>query len=129
MLESDFWPRLEYRVCWELDGIRSMAERGYWCDGFIPSWYDLDGPIPNVSGIVWMGRGPRNMEEWEFALLLGLPFDSVEAIDWSLLLPPEDVTRWLTAEPARKRLILEPGVAVPDREATRRLTDRSRPDP
>jgi len=112
--ERDYWARLEYRVCSELDGLRHTAARPYWCDGFVPSRYILDGPSPRVLGHAWMGIGSRYQERWAFTLLLDRPVRSAEEVDWSALLPPEDVTRWLTVDPGRKQLVIEPSAAVPD---------------
>jgi hypothetical protein len=118
--ESAYWIYLEYRVCDELSGLRDPAARRYWCDGFEPSWYILDGQPPRILGCVWMGVGPRHQEQWQFTLLLGRSADSPESIDWSALLPPPDVTRWLTLDPTRKQLVIEPGAAVPDAAYSRR---------
>jgi hypothetical protein len=66
-----------------------------------------------------MGIGPRDQERWDFTLLLGRPFGSPEAIDWPALLPPPDVTKWLTMDPSRKHLTIEPSAAVPDASTAR----------
>src|SRR4051794_35108819 len=76
--ESDYWARLEYRVCHELDGLRHTVARPNWCDGFVPSRYILSGHSPRILGRAWMGIGPRYQEQWEFTLLLGRPFGSPE---------------------------------------------------
>lgn len=112
--ESDYWPRLEYRVCDELDGLRHTVARPYWCDGFVATRYVLDGHSPRILGRVWMGIGRRDMVEWEFTLLLGRCFGSVDEIAWADLLPPPDVTKWLTVDPRRKHVTIEPLSAVPD---------------
>jgi hypothetical protein len=114
MNESDYWARLEYRVCHELDGLRRTVARPYWCDGFSPTRYILNGPSPRILGRAWMGVGHRHQEQWEFTLMLGRPFASPEDIDWPALLPPPDATRWLTVEPDHKHLTIEPSAAVPD---------------
>jgi len=62
-----------------------------------------------------MGMGhPRIQEEWEFTLFLNHPVNSYDEIDWDKLLPPEDVTRWLAVDRARKRMEIEPSAAVAD---------------
>ncbi|QEH36049.1 hypothetical protein OJF2_46070 [Aquisphaera giovannonii] len=78
-------------------------------DQYIPS----DDP-PRVLGRAWMGIGPRHQEQWAFTLLLGRPYGSPEDIDWADLLPPPHVTKWLTVDPRRKHLTIEPTAAVPD---------------
>lgn len=114
MEEADFWPSLEYRVCHEIEGLKERAARRFWCDGFIPMIYDLGGRSPRIVGRVWMGIGPREQQEWEFFLLLPMPVESRESIEWSALLPAPNVTRWLTIEDKCKRLRVEPAVAVDD---------------
>jgi hypothetical protein len=114
MSESDFWGRLEYRVCDEIRGLRQPGLRRFWCDGFIPVSYEFDQPSPRIVGRVWMGIGPREQQEWEFVLLLGVPVESRENIAWSALLPAPNVTRWLSVDPIGKRLVVEPGVAIND---------------
>ena len=114
MDESDFWDHLEYRVCHEIEGLRQPELRRFWSDGFIPVQYDLDVPSPRILGRVWMGVGRRDQQEWEFALLLRGLVESRETIVWSVLLPPPNVTRWLTIDPVGKRLVIEPEVAVPE---------------
>ena len=112
MDESDFWPCLEYRVCGELAGLPDRRLRGLWCDGFIPEHYVLDGPSPHIIGRAWMGS--QSQEPWTFTLLLDRPVESRERIPWSALLPPPEVTRWLTIDLTGQRLVIEPAVAVPD---------------
>lgn len=113
--ESDYWGRLEYRVCHELAGLSHIVGRLYWCDGFVPDQYILDGPSPCILGRAWLVIGSNYDELWAFTLLLNRSVLSVEEIDWSALLPADDVTRWLTVDRKRKQLILEPSIAVPDK--------------
>lgn len=114
MDEREYWIRLEYRVCREIEGLRHSAVRRYWCDGFQPGHYILDGPTPRILGSAWMGIGPRGQEQWAFTLLLDRPARSAEEVDWPALLPSDDVTRWLTIDPDHKQLVIEPSAAVPD---------------
>ena len=114
MDESDFWVHLEYRVCREIDALTQSGLRRFWCDGFIPVRYEFDEPSPRIVGRVWMGVGPREQQQWEFVLLLGIPVESRENIVWSALLPTPNVTRWLSIDPIGKRLVVEPDAAVND---------------
>lgn len=114
MHEEEYWDRLEYRVCQEIAGLKLADFRAYWCDGFIPLTYEFPDPSPRIVGRVWIGIGPRRQEEWEFTLLLGRQAESHEAIEWSALLPAQDVTRWLSIDPVGKRLVVEPTAAVKD---------------
>lgn len=117
MGEADFWEHLEYRLCQELDGLKDKARalRRYWCDGVIPDRYYPDDETPRILGRAWMGiGGTTGQEEWQFTLLLDRPYDAPDQIDWSVLLPSPDVTKWLSVDPVRKRLVIDPLAAVPD---------------
>jgi hypothetical protein len=111
--EANYWASLEYRVCREFAGMPERCLRYLWCDGFIPGEYLLDNPRPRITGRVWICNGPRQAE-WAFTLLLPQPCRSREAIDWASLLPPEDMTRWLSLDEAGRQMAIEPAVAVPD---------------
>jgi hypothetical protein len=111
--EADYWAALEYRVCREFAGMRDRHLRYLWCDGFIPEQYALDGPSPSVAGRAWVGDGPRQ-QEWDFVLFLDRPYGSPQEIDWRRLLPAENMTRWLSADPAKKSIQIEPSAATPD---------------
>ncbi|HBI41439.1 MAG TPA: hypothetical protein DDY78_01100 [Planctomycetales bacterium] len=113
MNEADFWARLEYRVCREFAGMPETHLRHLWCDGFIPEQYLLGDQAPRISGRAWICNG-RRQAEWEFTLLLPRPVNSRDEIEWSSLLPPENMTRWLSLDQAGKRIDIEPAAAVPD---------------
>lgn len=113
MTETEFWARLEYRVCREFAGQSDRALRHVWCDGFLPREYHLEGPHPRIAGRAWIGNGPRQ-SEWEFVLFLPRACDSVEGIDWAALLPPDNVTNWLALDVPGERLQIDPAAAVPD---------------
>ena len=76
MDESNFWDRLEYRVCHEIEGLKQPNLRRYWCDGFAPEQYDINEPSPRIRGQVSVGVGRRAHEEWEFDLSLPGPVES-----------------------------------------------------
>jgi hypothetical protein len=113
MSEADFWVRLEYRLCDEFAGMPERRLQYLWCDGFIPNQYLLDDDRPRVTGKAWIGNGPRQAE-WDFALLLPRPCHTREEIDWAALLPPANVTRWMTVEEGHRYIEMEPAVAAPD---------------
>ena len=114
MDEKDFWLVLEFRLCHEFNGMREKHLRALWCDGFLPNWYRLDESPPCISGRTWICKRGYPDEEWDFKLLLPHPVASREEIDWAALLPPDNVTRWLSMDFVRKRLRIDPSVAVPD---------------
>jgi hypothetical protein len=111
--EADYWVSLEYRVCREFAGMPESHLRRLWCDGFIPEQYFLDDLTPRITGRAWIGDGPRQTE-WEFTHFLPHRVSSRDGIEWGLLLPPENVTRWLALDPRGKRIQIEPSSAVPD---------------
>jgi hypothetical protein len=110
--ELDYWPNLEYRICREFAGMVDRGLRYLWCDGFIPQQYLLSDPTPRIEGFAWICKG-QDQERWTFTLVLPRPVVSLEDIDWSSLIPPEEVTRWLALDDVGKRIQIEPAAAVP----------------
>jgi hypothetical protein len=119
MSEAEFWVSLEFRLCREFSGQSERRYRHFWCDGFIPSEFLLDGQSPRITGKCWIGNG-RDQAEWDFALLLPKPFASRKEIDWAALLPPPNATRWMAFDEHRRYVEIEPAVAVPDLVETKR---------
>jgi hypothetical protein len=111
--EKYFWGSLEFRLCREFAGLPERRYQYFWCDGFVPREYILDGPSPRITGQCWICNGPRQAE-WEFVLLLPRSYGSREAIDWASLHPAENTTRWMSFDEGRKYIEIEPAVAVPD---------------
>jgi|SRR5579871_6167259 len=123
MIESDYWAALEFRICREFAAMPENHLRFSWCDGFLPERYELEGPLPRIRGRVWICDGP-NKVEWEFTLFLEHPVGSPSEIDWSRLLPPEDVTQWLAIDLAEKRIEIEPSAAIADGASPRGRAQR-----
>lgn len=113
MDEMYFWASLEYRLCREFAGLPERRYQFFWCDGFIPQEYSLDGPSPRITGRCWICNGSIQTE-WTFALLLPAPVNSREEIDWATLHLAENVTRWMSFDEERRYIEIEPAVAVPD---------------
>jgi hypothetical protein len=111
--EGHYWVSLEYRVCREFAGMPENQLRYLWCDGFIPEQYVLDDLTPRITGRVWICNGPKQ-DEWEFTLFLSHPARSRAEIEWTSLLPSENVTRWLALDQHGKRVQIEPSAAVAD---------------
>lgn len=104
MLESDFWGKLEYRVCRELESMFDQKRRGWWCDGFLAD--QLDEVRGQITGRVWIGRGRSQQEEWDFVLLLRNQLLVHEQVDWNTLLPDERARGWLSIDVQRKLLTI-----------------------
>jgi hypothetical protein len=113
MGEPEYWARLEFRISREFSAMSENCLRFRWCDGFMPQRYQLSGPSPYIRGRAWICNGPIQ-EQWEFTLFLRQSVDSRSGIDWSSLLPPENVTKWIAVDLPGKRIEIEPSAAVPD---------------
>jgi hypothetical protein len=111
--ENTYWTALEFRVCREFPGMPERHRRYLWCDGFSPLKYILDSSDSRITGKTWICNGQRQ-EIWEFTLFLDKQYASREEIDWTILLPPPDVTRWIALDEDRKIIQIEPSAAVPD---------------
>ena len=112
MNEQEYWGNLEFRLCREFAGRPENHLRFLWCDGFVPQQYHFEGPKPRITGRAWI-RGNSD-SEWNFVLHLKPPVGSMSEIDWSSLLPAENVTRWLTVDLIGKRIEIAPSEAVID---------------
>src|SRR5262245_32409775 len=104
MSESDFWLRLQYRVANEFEGLRENHLRFRWCDGFVPEKYELNSPLPRITGRACIVNGQHSWKKWEFTLQLRGPVASQSEINWESLLPPGDVTRWMSVDLDRKQI-------------------------
>jgi hypothetical protein len=110
--EADFWSRLEYRISREFAGFEDRRLRAIWCDGLVADEYEPDGARPCIRGRAWCG--PGGQERWTFTLLLGSAVDDRNTVDWSALLPADDVTGWLIPEPHEETMTIDPSSAYPD---------------
>jgi hypothetical protein len=113
MTEAEYWSKLEFRICAELKGMSSREFSELWCDGVTAGAYLLDENPPRVCGHAWICCGSKQ-DEWRFELLLPHSVRSLANIDWSALLPPPNVTRWLSMDREKRIVRVEPSAAVPD---------------
>lgn len=113
MLEEEFWKSLELRICQDLAAMKAEKWRIYSCDGLIPQYYAVNDVRPRIEGDAWIWRDQYE-SLWRFTLLLPNPAPSPEEVDWSKLLPAENVTKWFSIDEREMRLEIEPAVAVPD---------------
>ena len=58
MDEKSFWVSLEFHLCHEFAGLPERRYQYFWCDGFIPGRYLLNGPQPRITGKAWICNGP-----------------------------------------------------------------------
>lgn len=101
MDESDYWPRLEYRICAEFRGFADEQLQWFWCDGLVPEEYDLRPEEPSVRGRAWCG--PTGQESWTIRLLVCPDTRSHEGINWLALLPDDELTGWLSPDLEARR--------------------------
>jgi hypothetical protein len=112
MDEAEYWKRLEFRVCRELEGMRDNQLRFLWCDGFNPEEYLTDDGSPRITGRAWICNGPRQ-DEWGFTLTLPRRVASRDVIDWQTLMPADNVTKWLTVDQKSERIQIDLATATP----------------
>lgn len=114
MDERAFWQALEHRIGRKFPGFEDRRLRYLTCDGLVPERYDLAVDQPSVRGLAYCGQSGQ--ERWQFTLLLGGDAHySLEQIDWRSLVPSDDVTGWLNADPVEKTLVIDPRAGHPDR--------------
>jgi hypothetical protein len=111
-VEKDFWAALEFRICVEFAGFQDKGLRSHWCDGLIPEEYDLRADEPCIRGTAFCG--PSGQERWRFTLLVEPGATAPAEIDWTSLLPADDVTGWLSPRRRERALIIDPHSAHPD---------------
>jgi hypothetical protein len=104
--EAEYWESLRSRV-----NRLSAGKPHGWCDWFEPRKYDLDGPSPRITGRVGFVSG-RDAAKFEFTLFLAHAADSLTAIEWATLLPPDGTTGWLSCDIERNRIEIDPSAGV-----------------
>jgi hypothetical protein len=78
----------------------------------VPEDYQLGSPQPSISGHAWCGAG--GSERWRFTLLLDPCVRTREEIDWAALLPGDRLTGWLSPDPERRTMTIDPLGGRPD---------------
>lgn len=106
MDEAEFWKQLEFRIGAEFARFAERHLRYIWCDGIFPEEYDLAGGEPRIQGEALCGS--TGQELWRFTLVVGQDAASREQIDWSALMPDDRLTGWLTPDPEKKTLRIDP---------------------
>jgi hypothetical protein len=112
MDEDDFWVRLEFRICAEFQGFDDQQLRRNWCDGLVAEEYELLSPQPCIRGRAWCGSDGQ--EPWAFKLQVDPSARSRADIDWSAMLPGDRLTGWLSPDPQRKKMTIDPLGGFPD---------------
>lgn len=110
MTETEFWDQLESRVTRELSHLDSPQLNRLWCDGFTATSYKLAARPPFISGRTLICKGSKQ-ESWTFILLLPEPFSSIETIRWDSILPPQEMSRWVTLDLRHRTVQIDPSSA------------------
>jgi len=109
MTEDEFWDRLEFLACDELERIEASRALGLWCDGFIRDAVSVAPHPATVRGRAWIARGGRGgQDQWPFELTLRQRPSDPASIDWAAALPCPDEVGWLRVDTVGKRLWLSP---------------------
>lgn len=107
MTEEEFWDALEYRVSHELRLMDNPQLQCLWCDGFIAERYETANAEPLIGGRTFICRGSEQ-KEWKFKLLLPERWDSAELIRWDTILPPDEMSGWISLDFRNRTLHLDP---------------------
>lgn len=102
--ERQFWDGLEFCVSREMQKQPMGRSLGLWCDGFIPEHYLLDQLPRRITGLVWIGMGPRHQETWKFSLVLPPSTSDPIGAVWSDLLPISEASGWLVIATEKKEI-------------------------
>jgi hypothetical protein len=106
MTEDEFWGALERRICRELRGMTDNALRHMWCDGIcgpmasVPNIVRPEAGPAHMYGTVWIGKDGET--PMQFIMALPKNITSKDGIVWSTLMPPEDMTAWLSVDLKRE---------------------------
>ena len=97
--------------------MRDKHLRIVWCDGFLADpQIEISRRHRRITSKIWIGFGDSRQELWDFHLLLGAMVKDRQPIDWAALLPPDEVTGWLSMDFEKKLITLRTYAAYPDVE-------------
>jgi hypothetical protein len=105
MTEDEFWLALEYRICRELRGMSDAVLRPMLCDGIRGDIVRPEAGPAYLSGSIYIGK--TGQTEMQFTMALPDNIASKDDILWSNLMPPEDMTAWLSVDPRRKHVMID----------------------
>jgi hypothetical protein len=84
---------------------------GMWCDGIRGDIVRPEGGRAYLYGTIYLGK--TGQTPMEFKMNLPDNIASKDDIVWSKLLPPEDMTAWLSVDPKRKLAMIDLSKAEP----------------
>jgi hypothetical protein len=79
--------------------------RSMWCDGIRGAVVRPEAGPAYMSGTIWIGKDGQT--EMQFTMVLPDNIASKDDIVWSKLMPPEDMTAWLSVDPKRKLVAID----------------------
>ena len=97
MTEDEFWSGLEFHICRELRGMDDKILSGMCCDGIRGDIVRPEAGPAYMYGTIYIGKTGQTAMEFRMALPDNIT--SKDDIVWSKLMPPEDVTAWLSVDP------------------------------
>jgi hypothetical protein len=104
MTEDEFWPALEFRICRELSGMDDKVLSGMWCDGIRGDIVRPEAGPVYMYGTIYIGK--TGQTAMEFRMTLPDNIASKDDIVWSKLMPPEDMTAWLSVDYSKRKLVM-----------------------
>jgi hypothetical protein len=111
MTENAFWRALERRICRELEAMSDNALRHMWCDGVRGDIVRREVGPACLCGSIWIGKDGQTATQFTMALPDNIT--SRDDIVWSKLMPPEDMTAWLSVDVKRKLVTIDLSKAEP----------------
>src|SRR5215813_8828312 len=94
MTEDEFWTALEFRICRELSGMSNAVLSPMWCDGIRGAIVRPEAGPAYMYGTIYIGK--TGQTAMEFRMVLPDNIASKDDIVWSKLMPPENMTAWLS---------------------------------
>jgi hypothetical protein len=111
MTVDELWNGLEFRICRELSGMNDKILRRMWCDGVHGDIVRPEAGPAYMYGTIWIGQDGQTA--MEFRMTLPDNITSKDGIVWSKLMPPEDMTGWLSVDLKRKLVTIDLSKAEP----------------
>jgi hypothetical protein len=111
MTEDEFWLALEWRICRELSGMGDAVLRPMWCDGIHGAIVQPEASPAYMSGTIYIAKDGQTAMPFTMALPNNIA--STDDIVWSALMPPEDMTAWLSVDTKRKLVTIDLSKAEP----------------
>lgn len=105
MTEDDFWSDLEFRICGELRGMEDEALNNMWCDGLSRDFIETLNGANNIEGTIWIGWDGQT--EMRFTMSLPKNVLTIKDVNWSNLLPSEEMTEWLAIDVKSKHVTID----------------------